>query len=144
MSQAKLFDLINRLHRQHPVGEVDADSSCPQCGEPSHTGDLCADCLVKELEEITGDGYHPERYRTQLALQVWHLRQMVERTRITPRLRDKKIMERHQKANHDRMVEEMRRTGADRVGERGTRGRGGQDISNTQQSWAKRWGIENL
>jgi len=58
------------------VNAVTTQASCPNCGEPSRGGDLCADCLVKELEAVTGDIYHPERYRTQLALQQYHLREM--------------------------------------------------------------------
>lgn len=149
MSKARLFDLIHRLHRQYPVEEVTTNNPCPQCGEPARGADLCADCLVAEIEALTGDGYHPERYRTQLALQQWHLLEMLRRCADTERLEPAsarelcaKSIESAQQAVLDRMVEEMRKTGADGIGEYGSRGRGGADLPTIQRNWARRWGRE--
>jgi len=78
MSTNNLYDLIRRLHRQFPINDRAPHAACEQCGAAAIGGDLCADCLVDEIEKITGDSYHPHRYRTQIALQQWHLREMVK------------------------------------------------------------------
>jgi len=77
MGKSRLIDLVHRLHKQHPVDRIYTQSPCPSCGEPSVGGDLCADCLVREIETVVGDTYHPDRYRTQTALLQYHLREML-------------------------------------------------------------------
>jgi hypothetical protein len=66
---ARLWVIIHELHRQYPVDGVATWSTCERCNQNPARGGTCADCLVTELEELTGNRYAANRYRDLIELQ---------------------------------------------------------------------------